>query len=107
MLLAVAIVSCVAAGSAGSSFSSPSYLVVAGGLPHFLPLVEILGPAGRAERVVSRETGYVGQPNARWSPDGAMIAWVAKAGISVERADGTGRRRIAGAPGAANWSARP
>jgi hypothetical protein len=67
--------------------------VVASVLPSYRPIVEILGAAGRVERVVAAPRHP--QPfTAQWSPNRSMIAWANALGVTVERADGRGQHLL-------------
>jgi hypothetical protein len=80
-----------------SATTNERYLIVAAVLPAYAPVVEIVGPSGTVERVVARP-GLSNSIGARWSPDGSLLAWVGRAGLTVERADGRGRRLLVKAP---------
>lgn len=54
--------------------------------------VEILNGYGRVLRVVARGVSLT---DARWSPNGRMIAWLDARGLNVENADGSERRLLA------------
>jgi Tol biopolymer transport system component len=58
-------------------------------------LIEIVDGHGRAVRVVERtREGGFGTGDARWSPNGKMIAWLDPSGLNLERSDGSGRRLL-------------
>src|SRR5438093_845382 len=78
----------------GSSASTPGprYLVSAARLPGYSGIVELLGPKGGVQRVLSRNSG--GWPAASWSPNGTMVAWVDRQGLKIAHADGSGVRLL-------------
>jgi Tol biopolymer transport system component len=58
-------------------------------------LIEIVDARDRAVRVVERtREGGFGSGDARWSPNGKMIAWTDPNGLNVERSDGSDRRLL-------------
>jgi WD40 repeat protein len=81
----------VAVGSSGST-PGPRYVVSAARLPSYRGIVEILGPKGGVQRVLSRNSG--GWPAASWSPNGTMVAWVDRQGLKIAHADGSGVRLL-------------
>lgn len=80
-----------AAMGSSAAMPAPRYAVVAARLPSYAGTVEILGPKGHVQRVLSRgNDGW----SASWSPNGSMIAWVDHRGLLVARADGTRPRLL-------------
>src|SRR4051794_16656966 len=95
-LLVVLVAATASTGASGSTpvHASPRFLVSVWSPPPPTSAkstpsrIEILDARGAVIRVISRAT-FLGAP-ARWSPDGSQLAWTDEAGLSVERADGTG-----------------
>jgi Tol biopolymer transport system component len=96
LLLLLALASLAIPGTAAGRTTRPAsrYLVTAAGIgSQRPPVIEILDATGRVERVVAHP-GSIQSLDARWSPDGSMLAWSGNGGVSVENADGSGRRLV-------------
>jgi WD40-like Beta Propeller Repeat len=95
LVLALA-VAAIPVGAAGRSTQPASrYLVTAQRIgSQQPPNIEVVSAAGRLERVVARPGSITTSEDARWSPDGSMLAWTGNAGVGVERADGSARRLL-------------
>jgi Tol biopolymer transport system component len=93
VILALAASAIPAAAASPAAQTGHRYLVTAFGTGSASPVVEILDESGHVQRVVAK-AGHAPSLGARWSPDGSMLAWIAHNGLSVERADGSGRRLL-------------
>jgi Tol biopolymer transport system component len=93
VILALAATAIPAAAASRAAPAAHHYLVTAFGTGSASPVVEILDESGHVERVVAR-AGHSQSLGARWSPDGSLLAWIAQDGLSVERADGSGRKLL-------------
>ena len=83
--------------SQGSAARPRHYLIVAVVKPNYKSMVEIVDARGRRERLLQKPENV--DSSAAWSPDRSRVAWTARAGVMVERADGSRRRLVFPQPG--------
>jgi Tol biopolymer transport system component len=94
VLLAVLVLTTAIPASEAST-TKYRYAVSGVQLPSYAGIVEILGPKGHVQVVLSR--GNAAWPQARWSPPESMVAWVDHQGLKVARPDGSRRRSLVSA----------
>jgi hypothetical protein len=92
-ILVLAATALPAAAASGGAEADHRYLVTAFASGSASPVVEIVDGHGKLQRVVAK-AGHAPSLAARWSPDGSMLAWIAHDGLSVEQADGSGRKLL-------------
>jgi len=91
IVVALAAITAFAATAGQASAPTEQLLVVSSGLPSFRPVAHVYDGAGHLMSTVAARSGGT---SLTWSPDGSLLAVADHTGVSVERADGSGQRRL-------------
>ena len=86
----------LAPGATKAASPGLTYLVSGARTPAYDDFVEVLAPDGHVRRVLTR--GGHAPVDARWAPDGSMLAWTDGSGLNVARRDGRARRVLVPLP---------